>query len=96
MSSVTFLGPGRLAPIQPPCLPLKPAVGTQTLAHPHLALIRAIISVIERLARVYLQADVFSRLRHHPDKGGLAENFTWVFITQLHIHTMRGDANKST
>eukprot|EP01046_Picozoa_sp_COSAG06_P045958 COSAG06_NODE_6436_length_2934_cov_4.263845_4_plen_329_part_00 len=53
--SVTLLGPGRLAPIQPPCLPLKRAVGTQTLAHPHPALIHASISVIERFARAYLQ-----------------------------------------
>jgi hypothetical protein len=60
-SSVTLLGPGPLAPIQPPCLPLKRAVGTQTLAHPHPALIHASISVIERFARAYLQAAALSR-----------------------------------
>eukprot|EP01046_Picozoa_sp_COSAG06_P020631 COSAG06_NODE_1518_length_9216_cov_3.400461_1_plen_69_part_10 len=43
-SSVALLGPGLLAPIQPLCLPLKPAAGTQTLAHPNLAFIHAIIS----------------------------------------------------
>ena len=56
LTSVTLLGPGPLAPIQPPCLPLKRAVGTQTLAHPHPALIHASLSVIERFARAYLQA----------------------------------------
>jgi hypothetical protein len=51
LASVTLLGPGPLAPIHPLCLPLKPTVGTQTLARPHPALIHAIISVIERFAR---------------------------------------------
>ena len=61
LTSVTLLGPGPLAPIQPLCLPLKPTVGTQTLAHPHPALIHAIISVIERFARAYLQAAALPR-----------------------------------
>jgi hypothetical protein len=61
LASVALLGPGPLAPIQPPCLPLKPTVGTQTLAHPHPALIHAIISVIERFAWAYLQAAALPR-----------------------------------
>jgi hypothetical protein len=41
----------------------------ETLAHPHPALIHAIISVIERLARAYLQA---THVRHAMRSGGFA------------------------
>eukprot|EP01046_Picozoa_sp_COSAG06_P024827 COSAG06_NODE_2048_length_7743_cov_19.099163_2_plen_80_part_00 len=74
------LGRGRLAPIQPQSVLLKPTVGTQSAAHPHHPLFTPSSSVNARFALADLDGDA------EPSRGYLdrwrVPSFSKITVTK--------------